>query len=617
MIMKEIDNLIAQAEAALEEKGQGVNIVGNLPHYPMVILFNDSFDTNAVHTVFSKMARVWPQSSDRLVKNIYSLRCGAVEYTDCDGGGKINEAEFLRSVADELEMTDAFITMQSLMLYNVIDTSRLDGVDAFGKHYEMMKGLKALVDCPCKTMLIVLLNDTMERRRVSGDIKKYLAKAEGIYDSTVIISTRKRSNSMCKVADLYKIVSDILVISNGDGANGTYDLEYKTRVGNLYNGGTYVLSYIHHEKPVHNIAAQLLETVIDRANELAGKKDGLSGPELTKRLGMSDGRFKLCDRFVSEQNIKTDTAMLSHLPLRRIPEDDFINFKYSNFRNISYDEIIAGLAENYCKNRLSGTVDISGLCESFKKEICEKISAPEFASLTDEDLDYVFSSLNPGTNDSEITVSEYFRRQVGIHMKKDVIFPALRKIIVELRENSRRVVADVAELHSEYKKYIPVDANLGRIYKMTAENYLNSNNISDAKIVGAGNDRSGTVNAIYSCFEGILKENAELFSLPFIEEWAHRLDMSGDRIYKEISNTLSATGNDESLYYYGNYPISEKLKIFMLHTTDYGGKNPTDLYRYLQQTFSDDNLVQYFNTGYDNSIEAVTLISCSGNNLLL
>ena len=80
--MKEIKDLIYSSELELEKYSQGTNIVGNRPHYPMLLLFNSAFDTNAYNSIFSKLGRVWPQSLQHLVKYRYFLRNEQVEYYD-------------------------------------------------------------------------------------------------------------------------------------------------------------------------------------------------------------------------------------------------------------------------------------------------------------------------------------------------------------------------------------------------------------------------------------------------------------------------------------------------------------------------------------------------------
>ena len=92
--------------------------------------------------------------------------------------------------------------------------------------------------------------------------------------------------------------------------------------------------------------------------------------------------------------------------------------------------------------------------------------------------------------------------------------------------------------------------------------------------------------------------------------------MTGDRIYREISTALT-DGMDEMIRLYGNAPTDYRLKVYMLHTTDAVGEHPTDLYTHLQTTFREDPFVQYFNTGYDDALEAISFVACEGTKLLL
>ena len=92
--------------------------------------------------------------------------------------------------------------------------------------------------------------------------------------------------------------------------------------------------------------------------------------------------------------------------------------------------------------------------------------------------------------------------------------------------------------------------------------------------------------------------------------------MTGDRIYHEISKALT-DGMDNMIRLYGNAPADYRLKVYMLHTTDAMGEHPTALHTHLQDTFREDQFVQYFNTGYDDALEAISFVACDGNRLLL
>ena len=160
--------------------------------------------------------------------------------------------------------------------------------------------------------------------------------------------------------------------------------------------------------------------------------------------------------------------------------------------------------------------------------------------------------------------------------------------------------------------------DIGTIYSNITSLFLQTGKgeVCANKILCAENNASDMLDEVLNTLKCILEENKDLFSLPFIEEWEKRLDLTGDRIYREISTALTENA-DDMIRLYGNCPIDKKLKVFMLHTYDVNGKNPTTLYEHLQHTFLDDELVQYFNTGYDDALEALTFIACSGNNLII
>ncbi len=92
--------------------------------------------------------------------------------------------------------------------------------------------------------------------------------------------------------------------------------------------------------------------------------------------------------------------------------------------------------------------------------------------------------------------------------------------------------------------------------------------------------------------------------------------MAGDVVYKEIRNALDGTGHDK-IYLYGNFPIEEKLQVYMLHKCDAKGNNETDLYKHLKQAYAGIQGTQFFNTGFDDALEAIKVFDCSGVKLKL
>ena len=622
--MKEIKDLIYSSELELEKYSQGTNIVGNRPHYPMLLLFNSAFDTNAYNSIFSKLGRVWPQSLQHLVKYRYFLRNEQVEYADFENDDIQTEETVLAAVDTEQQEHNTFASMMQMLIFNVLDTSTLESVKDFQSHYEYVEHVKNLVGGKNKTMLVVLLNDSLTNRKISNDIREFLSK-NNAYDSVVLISNRTRSNEIFAIPDLYRIVSDIIVLSNNDAVSSVDDEDYKSRFATLYNNTTYTLSYVLCEKPNQKIAIQINDIVLDHALDYLKRTQINELSVWNKKLGIDEnGRSQICEKFISSLHIGVDQDVLKRIPVKEIvviKSIDYLSCSYKRFCEYSYKDVISNFAEDYCKNYILNELDLRSCVADFEKLVRSNVSPAELVELDDTTLERIMGMVNMGLGslNEELPLSEYIKRQIETHIREKHIYPQFRAVIKRLRDNSKEVISIIEKVQSKYKNYIPLNNDgLGVTYKNLTENYFQTQagNESLISICNPGNGIDDIFFELKRCFVEIIKTNKSVFSLPFIEEWEKRLDLTGDRIYREISQTLTK-GADDLVRLYGNLPVNKILTVYMLHTVDMDGKNPTQLFEHLKETFKNDNIVQYFNTGFDDALEAISLIPCNGSNLLI
>lgn len=622
--MKEIKDLIYSSELELEKYSQGTNIVGNRPHYPMLLLFNSAFDTNAYNSIFSKLGRVWPQSLQHLVKYRYFLRNEQVEYSGFENDDIQTEETVLAAVDTEQQEHNTFASMMQMLIFNVLDTSAIESVKDFQSHYEFVEHIKNLVGGKNKTMLVVLLNDSLTNRKISNDIREFLSK-NNAYDSVVLISNRTRSNEIFAIPDLYRIVSDIIVLSNNDAVSSVDDEDYRSRFATLYNNTTYTLSYVLCEKPNQKIAIQINDIVLNHALDYLKQTKINELSVWNKKLGIDEnGKSQICESFISSLHISVDSGVLKRIPVKEvvvIKSIDYLNCSYKKFCEYSYKDVIANFAEDYCKNYILNELDLRSCVDDFEKLVRKNVSPAELVELDDTTLERIMGMVNMGLGslNEELPLSEYIKRQIETYIREKHIYPQFRTVIKRLRDNSKEVISIIEKVQSKYKNYIPLNnEGLGVTYKNLTENYFQTQagNESLTLICNPGNEIEDIFCELKRCFVEIIKANKSVFSLPFIEEWEKRLDLTGDRIYREISQTLTK-GADDLIRLYGNLPVNKILTVYMLHTVDMDGKNPTQLFEHLKETFKNDNIVQYFNTGFDDALEAISLIPCDGSNLLI
>lgn len=620
-----IKNLIRNSELVLERNNQNTDLVGNRPHYPMLVLFNERFTDADREAIFKKAGRVWLQCMKYIVNYKYTVSAdGTVSYADFNGNAVENSA-VTESLDSAKTARDIFASMRRFCVYNIINTAGMKDVSEFAAQFNIAKQVTDTVVDPCKTMLIVLFDDSSASRAEARTIREFIASSskDSPYDSTIIVSNRSRDNSMCSDEELFRITADVLLISNNDAVSETDDADYRTRVSNLYNKTPYILSYIMKDRPNQKIALKLCDNIIKGAVALAQGTAEHDTQYFVRKLDFQNARCEICEGYVRNASASVDAAIFAYLPVKQEAVTKSINFDkvpYKELRAYIYDDVFQGFVSNYCEKQLSSMVDVSGAAEDFKSFALQRLTTVELCSLSDSAIDSLIDQLQAGTANEGLSIVEYFRQCVQVHLRRGIVYPAMKKVLRELRQHARASVDLIGKISLEYIQNITTSSfdDIGTIYDSFTATYLQTNEGMDAlnSIIAPGISKEMMINRILDCFKSVIKENKNHFNLPFIEEWAIRLNLTGDRIYRDISVALTK-GAEENIRYYGNYPIDTRMKIIMLHTSDASGSNPTELFQHLKNTFAGDPHVQYFNTGFDDTLESLTFVACEGSNLIV
>ncbi len=649
--MNSISELIALSERELEKNSRGTKMVGNRPHYPMLCLYNDAFTPEACTSIAAKLERIWPQALQHLVSYGYSFSGerrsmtkklesalpqplidlmnrkvttseGAVEFWSLTDGSSVSSEELLGAVDSVQREHDSFASMTQLLVYNTVDTSNMESVADFERVYRVVDTFDRLIEGKKMRMLIVLLNDALAKKSLTREIKGFLAE-NSLYDSVVILSTRTRDNEVFEISELYRIVADLFILSNNDAVSSLDDADYKSRFATLYDRSIYTVSYVLCEKPNRKIAIQIDGLILDAVYADISRESGNSDWNTwIKKLEFDTGKSEICERFLSSLDVRVDLEAIEHLPLRESAVGALENIgecKFRTFCGYTYDDAVADFVDRYIEKALSGGMDCTPCVQQFQEFLYSRLSVSELKALDDATMDRVFEQLSCGTPNEELGVYEYFKRQIEIRLRRNVIYPQFKRCLTAARDNARAFAARIEALQAAYQKIIPLkNDEIGTVYRLLTETYLNSaaGHAALMKIGRADNDAAAILSAVFDCFRSVIQANLDTFSLPFIDEWERRLNKSGDRIYREISKTLTDRA-DDLIRLYGNLPIHRKATVYMLHTADADGQNCTKLFEHLQETFKDDPLVQYVNTGYDDALEAISLILCQPSDLLM
>ncbi len=620
--MKTINGIIKDAKKELEKSNQGTRLVGNRPHYPMLVLYNSAFDQEAFDAISATMGRVWPQSLRYLVNYRYTVPETTICYSTISDNRPQTVEEVGSTIDEAKKAREVFQSMRQWFVYNIIDTSTLAELADFEKHYGCIGTLDEALKDAHKTMLIVLLEDSSAKRQMTQDIRTFLSQ-HNAYDSTIILSTRARDNSMVDVSELYRIIGDLMILSNNDSVSAVDDEDFKRRTNLLFSQTSYIVSYILRERPNRKIAIQIINTIFNEVVAAINRPVEIDPALWGKKCGFENAKSGLCEAFLNQLELSVPAAAFQHLPMNATAvgaKVDLSRLSYREMRQYIYDDVFSGFVANYCRTQLAQDMDIHQCIRQFRQMVTEQVSSIELARLTDSIIDRCIDQLTPGTANEDVPLAEYFKRCIQVHIRKAYIFPGFKKVLQELRQEAIQKLAEAQQLQSAMQEHIPLllVEEIGTVYASVTSAFLHSEEGQPYihRILQAGDRDDAMPEAVFDTFCAVLRANPTLFSLPFLEEWAKRLDLTGDRIYREISTALTENA-DNMIRLYGNYSIEKRLKVFMLHTGDAAGNTPTVLYEHLQTTFAGDDLVQYFNTGYDDALEALTFIECSGNDLII
>ena len=267
-MMSAITELINNATQELENTNRDIDTVGNRPHFPMFVASNNMTVDDMRKILMRKMERIWPQTISKVVFSAYSNELGSgVTFKDIDNECELEDVQ-LQLHLDEIKMTrDTFAEMKLWCIYNIIDTSVISSMDDFKKCFSAIQKMKDAIIDTSRSMLILLLDDSSQKRNLAKEIKSFLADGIPGYDGCFILSNRTQDSVMYKMDDLYKIAANVMILSNND-AVGTYDdSDYNARTSCLYNGNVNTVSYSLLERPNKKIALQLLDTFLCNAKK--------------------------------------------------------------------------------------------------------------------------------------------------------------------------------------------------------------------------------------------------------------------------------------------------------------------------------------------------------------
>ena len=619
--MEFMEQLIDSATQKLENTTRNSDMVGNRPHFPMYVIMNGKNTGGAYRAIYRQIERIWPQTVTKLTFSSYDCCNSDVVITDLATGNPMVMND-IRTCLDNVKMIrNVFAEMKQWCVYNIIDTSGYETVEEFKMRFSAISYLRNAIVDSFRSMLIVLLDDSANHRNTAHSIKLFLADHSNEYDGTFVIANRTKSNEMFQISELYRIAANILILSNNDAVSRRDDQEYSARVSCFYNNHVNTVAYSLLERPNRKIAIQLINFFLDSAQiSIDTGKDGVDAQQWRKIFGIENNKLQVCEEFLKTISIPFDNAALEYMPWNNYDNgiSSFETLTYLQFKSLSFEGVLQQFIDNYYRMVFLPGVDISRCIDRFKDTVLNNLSAADALLLADEMIEQIFLQIDSGVVNQNSVISEYIMNQMKHSIRENIIYPRCKETLKNICSDAKMTLEEFKKVRSEFKQFIPLDGfeNIGSMYRTIAEIYLKSTpGERDLKaLLCAGNRYGDILDQLLNMVSHTVEYNKKNFSLSFIDEWEERLNLAGDIVYKQIRSTLDENAHDK-IHLFGNFPIEEKLQVYMFHTCDANGNQETDLCDHLRRAYEGIQGTQFFNTGFDDALEAIKIVDCSGDKL--
>lgn len=627
--MSSIEQLIESATRELEKTSSMSDMVGNRPHYPMWVAFNSAESESTYKIIYRKLERIWPQPVSKVMFSQYEANQDNLSVKDIFTGEDISPVEMSTKLDNVKKIQGIFAQMNQWCIYNVADTSHMNTIEEFEADYNIVEKLRNMVSDSSRVMLIVLLDDSTAKRDFVAKIREFLADKSNSagtmeYDGIFVIANRTQNGQMYEMKDIYKIAANIIILSNNDAVSTNDDNDYNARAAGFYNKNVCTVSYLALGRPNDKIVFQIIDTILSKVQQTFEAVDKTYDLQKWRdKLGISNNKINICENYLAHLNIPFDISALDYLPLKSsadLKNFSVTNKSYAELQQYTYPEMLQEFVEKYFETEMLPVIATYKCIEDYKHEVWSKCTANELLEIDDETLEAVFNQLDFGTVNKGDRVQKYVGDYIKHILRKDIFSNKCKQAIRELKEEAEVTVREFKTFREDFQREIPIEgfADIGDMYSNITNSYLTTSSGKDAirKIVSNGNNYQEIINQVTKIIQDIVEKNKDTISVSFIEEWSQRLAMAGDRVYREIGRTLQTNGRD-GIYLSGNFPIMEKMQIYMYHTSNADGTRPTELYNYLNEAFKGVDNVQMFNTGFDDLLEVIKIVDCTGNNLRL
>lgn len=626
----EIVDLIENVRVNIEDNKIRTNNVGNRPHNPVFAAFYGSNARNC--SVFvNNIQNTWSsQICKQLLFYQYDTNGTEIEFKDISDENILSNDTVYRRISEAARKRDIFARYDMWCFYNIIDTYEIS-FEKFKELHNSLKKFNEEIDRRTRSMIIVLLHDDRERKELNYQIRDFF-RGEPLYDGIVIVSNRARGGFELETEEIYKTISNLILLSNNNAVTNADDEFFNDRLRKLYSRTPLIMSYNSLSKPTKDILSCMIQGLVSEVSECLNDSDSrkFSSKDIEGILGVENGKLNSFENFIQKvkQRIEQEVDFMSIVQYLPLHSPTVINAKeiesksVGQLNGVNFDALKL-FAKEYCRVFIESE-EGKELFSQYTEFINDNLNLMNVKNVSEDSIFSVFEELYERNNapDFSVTPKIYFSQLIVFLLKSQYIFPyceelAKRICNAEVIESTKE---NIEQFMQNIEEEIPV-AGFDEIATFYGKNMLNYLQTEQGKtkisqILKVGNSYNDICDIVKDTLYSANEYCNEKINQPFISIWAGALKLHGDEVFARIRNTLHGDGEDAILLR-GSYPIVDELSVYMLHCYDRNGENETELYKQFKKAYTDVPNVQFFNTGNDDSIESIKFYKCSGTSLVL
>lgn len=604
------------------------------PHYPVCIFYYGTRTAEYHPELLSDITSGWGGNADYIL--FYTVEDpGFNSVIDTKTGQKLSVEDIQTQITDLLSLQNVFADMSKLSLYCLVDTTEIRSGEEFVKWYRMINHISEIVGVSSLTMLMVILNESLQFNNTAKSIKNALRDAYNsseigtaerhLYDSVFVLGNRLKNGSFIKIDPReneyanFNLFADIVLLSNTESA------DYNNRRMHLYGNEKPAITaaYGFVQKPMMEIAMIALRIILQQLKQTMVVQS-LDVETLMKALKIQNGRCALYDQYYAEirnklpgqdflkwlPNAAESASTVSFTQLNQDTLGCLRQFVTTNHLKITREELLQrkGEISKEAFNLLSAALPASQLNNGIPTEI------------RDAALDKAEIALNdPEQLPAPHAIEGMVKKTIAKEMRE-----ILDEVISRAVKQAQKCIGDFQQIISELERMFAVGeegtkGNLTSFYSNIIQRYYsdaNKRNMLLHRILNIENDKSTMLQLLHAELVQLF-ESDPVFKLSFSEELIERLGavdterraqfFIGQELIKNLSERIG--------YYSKNVFKERKFEAYLLNTE---GSHNNLLYKYLSERAIPPEVTRtFFNTCNNDMAESIWFYTCSVDNLTL